>query len=183
MNVFVLCTGRCGSTTFVRACGHMTNFSAGHESRARRLGGQRLAYPERHIEADNRLSWMLGRLDRQYGDGAYYVHLTRDPETVAASYARRTKLRVGILPAYKAGILMHGAAAAEGEQALEVAKDLVATVTANIEHFLRDKTHVMSFPLEEATTRFPVFWDWIGAEGDRERALAEFGVRHNAARG
>lgn len=28
MNVFVLCTGRCGSMTFARACGHIRNFSA-----------------------------------------------------------------------------------------------------------------------------------------------------------
>lgn len=78
MNVFVLSTGRCGSTTFVKACEHITNFSAAHESRTGLLGAARLDYAGNHIEADNRLSWLLGRLDRTYGNAAFYVHLRRD---------------------------------------------------------------------------------------------------------
>lgn len=56
MNVFVLNSGRCGSTTFIAACRHITNYSSGHESRATLIGEERLAYPTQHIEADNRLS-------------------------------------------------------------------------------------------------------------------------------
>ena len=67
MNVFILNSGRCGSTTWIRACTHIDNFSAGHETRSHLSGDARLDYPDRHIEADNRLSWLLGRLDRQYG--------------------------------------------------------------------------------------------------------------------
>ena len=51
-NVFVLCTGRCGSTSFERACRHATNWTSGHETRSHLLGADRLAYPDRHIEAD-----------------------------------------------------------------------------------------------------------------------------------
>ena len=43
MNVFILCTGRCGSLTFTRACGHMTNFTTAHESRVALIGDARLA--------------------------------------------------------------------------------------------------------------------------------------------
>ncbi|WJI25223.1 hypothetical protein RHP47_05945 [Thermosynechococcus sp. QKsg1] len=50
MNVFVLCTGRCGSVTFAKACTFITNFSSAHESRTFLLGEARLAYPDRHIE-------------------------------------------------------------------------------------------------------------------------------------
>ena len=32
-NVFVLCTGRCGSTTFTQACQHIQNYTASHESK------------------------------------------------------------------------------------------------------------------------------------------------------
>jgi hypothetical protein len=71
MQVFVLCTGRCGSMTFTRACQHMTNFTAGHESRKRFLFGEKLSYPRNHIEADNRLSWCLGVLNDRYGASAY----------------------------------------------------------------------------------------------------------------
>ena len=78
MNVFVLCTGRCGSTTFSKAASHMTNITAGHETRCSLIGNLRLAYPPSHIEVDNRLSWFLGRLDCTYGKNACYVHLQRD---------------------------------------------------------------------------------------------------------
>ena len=44
------------------------NFTAAHESRKSLVGGARLAYPDRHIEADNRLSWILGRLGRAFPD-------------------------------------------------------------------------------------------------------------------
>ena len=60
MNMFVLNTGRCGSTAFVEACKHIMNFSSAYESRAGRIGHDRFAYPENHIEADSQLSWFLG---------------------------------------------------------------------------------------------------------------------------
>ncbi|MCS3662077.1 hypothetical protein [Salinibacter ruber] len=88
MNVFVLCTGRCGSTTFARACEHIENYSAAHESRAGKIKG-RVNYPARHIEVDNRLSWFLGRLDEVYGDDLFYVHLRRNPRATAESFADR----------------------------------------------------------------------------------------------
>lgn len=75
MNIFVLNTGRCGSTTLIKACRHITNYSEAHESRCAMLGRERLNYPPNHIEADKRLVWLLGRLDKEYGDDALYVHL------------------------------------------------------------------------------------------------------------
>ena len=176
MNIFILNTGRCGSTTFIQACRHITNYSAAHESRARRIGEERLAYPPRHIEADNRLSWFLGRLERAYGGEAFYVHLSRDRDAVAASFARREGY--GIMKAYREGILLEG----EPDQTpLALAYDYIDTVESNITHFLRDKPHAMAFRLEHAKRDFTHFWERIGAEGDLERALAEWDVRHNAS--
>ncbi len=87
MNVFILNTGRCGSYTFHEACSHIKNFTSGHESRSTILGPNRLDYPENHIESDNRLSWLLGRLDKKYGDNAYYVHLLRNEKDLVYSFA------------------------------------------------------------------------------------------------
>ncbi len=64
--------------TFIQACKHISNFSSSHESRCGLLAEARLDYPENHIEADDRLSWFLGRLDKQYGNSAFYVHLKRN---------------------------------------------------------------------------------------------------------
>ncbi len=178
MNVFILCTGRCGSTTFVRAAQHMTNFTSGHESRAKLAGPERLAYPENHIEADNRLSWFLGRLDRAYGADAKYVHLKRDPAQVAESFNERWDSELAIISAYRKSILK-GAPRAEG---LDICRDYIETVTANIEHFLADKPHRMEFCLESAERDWRTFWDWIGAEGDLASSLAEWSVAHNRRR-
>lgn len=175
MNVFILNAGRCGSTTFIQACRHITNFSAQHESRVKLTGAQRLAYPERHIEADNRLSWLLGRLDERFGDDAYYVHLSRDLDTSAESFMRRAGF--GIMRAYREGVLLGAAEQSERE----LAEDYLETVNTNIALFLKDKTHRMNFSLENARRDFTRFWEWIGAEGDLPRALAEWQTRYNAS--
>jgi hypothetical protein len=176
MNIFILNTGRCGSTTFIQACRHIVNFSAGHESRLRMIGPERLAYPDRHIEADNRLSWFLGRLDRAYGDEAYYVHLSREREAAAESFARRADF--GIMKAYREGILLEGKV---DQTALDIAHDYLDTVEANIKLFLKDKPNQMAFSLARARDDFSAFWRWIGAEGDLDKALLEWDSRYNAS--
>ncbi len=174
MNVFVLSTGRCGSLTFERACSHMTNFTAAHESQARILGDAHFQYPAQHIEIDNRLSWFLGRIDKVYGQSGYYVHLTRDVEKVAASYA--TRFGSGIIRGYTKGMMMgkHNKSVA-----MEMCLDYCKTVNANIELFLKDKPNQMNFELENGSSHFTEFWNWIGAEGDFDRAVQEWSVTHN----
>lgn len=178
MNVFVLCTGRCGSMTFARACSHIRNFTVAHESRAGLLGSERTAYPFRHIEVDNRLSWLLGRLERAYGDRATYVHLLRNPTEVAASFVKR--MDRGIMKAYRGdGVLLGLPADADP---MAVAMDYCDTVTSNIERFIATKPARMTIRLEEAADTFPRFWDMIGAEGDLESARRTFETRYNASR-
>lgn len=180
MNVFVLCTGRCGSVTFAKACSHFANFTSGHESLAHSIGDARLAYPQNHIEVDNRLSWFLGRLDRTYGRDAYYVHLTRDPEAVATSFSNRLYRKGGIGRAYRETIVISGRGQ-EPPPPLEAMRDYVRTVTENIEMFLKDKPNVMSIRLEEIDRSFPEFCSWISAEGDLDAAMREWAERHNAS--
>ncbi len=178
MNVFVLNSGRCGSSTFIRACAHIRNYSAAHESRLRLIGPPRLGYPADHIEADNRLTWYLGRLEQAYGDNAFYVHLKRDPDATAASFARR--MDFGIMQAWREGLLLGGE---ESQSDLDLARDYLETVRANIALFLRDKTRQMDFRLEQAKADFEAFWQRIGAEGDLQGALAEWDVNYNASAG
>lgn len=175
MNVFILNSGRCGSTTFIRACQHISNYTARHESRSRCTGLQRLDYPDNHIEADNRLSWILGRLDRKYGNNAFYVHLSRNFEDTAESFLRR--MEYGIMRAYREGILLGGA----DQSAQDIAFDYLLTVQSNIELFLNNKVHQMDFRLETAVTDFRHFWRQIGAEGDLDKALNEWDTPRNAS--
>lgn len=163
--------------TFARACDHITNFTAAHESRARILGDAHFTYPENHIEIDNRLSWFLGRLDSLYGKEARYVHLLRDQKDVAASYAKR--YGSGIMRGYAKGIMM---GAHPRQSAMKLAVDYCKTVNSNIELFLRDKPHTMVVHLENAGADFSQFWHWIGAVGDLDAALGEWSVSHNSSR-
>ena len=176
MNIFILNTGRCGSTTFIQACQHISNYSAQHESRAAFIGEERLAYPDNHIEADNRLSWFLGRLDKRYGDNAIYVHLNREAGKTAESFARRENY--GIMKAYREGILLGGK---DNQSAQDLALDYIDTVECNIEHFLVNKPNKMEFRLESAKNDFKQFWEMIGAKGDLEMALSEWDISYNAS--
>ena len=76
MRVFVLSPQRCGSVTFSAACSHIKNFTSGHETREK----LEVQYPDNHIEVDNRLAFFLGRIEKNYGDNAYYVFLKRGLE-------------------------------------------------------------------------------------------------------
>jgi hypothetical protein len=164
MNVFVLCTVRCGSVTFAKACSHVTNFSSAHESRAKYPGRERISYPPDHIEVDNRLSWFLGRVEERYGASAYYVHLTRDREATALSFNRRWHMRSSIMRAYAEQICM-----TSPKDPLAMCRDYVETVTSNIRAFLRDKPNVMHIELEHATSQFPGFWRWIKLRANSSR--------------
>ena len=169
MNVFVLTTGRSGSLCFARACRCIDNYTAGHET-ARRYD---LEYPARHIEVDNRLAWFLGRLDAKYPD-AFYVHLTRNRDDVARSFARRGASDPGKLLFGFVHSIKQGRAAGLRNEAVE----LVDTVTANVRLFLRDRPHEV-VPIEEPAGPFSRFWRAVGAEGDLAAALDALGhVRH-----
>ena len=174
MNIFILNTGRCGSTTIMKACEYIENFTAKHESNFGEIGD---VYPQNHIESDNRLSWFLGRLDSMYGNNAVYVHLYRDKIKVAQSYAKRT-FKGGIFPAYRDGILTD----LQNVENIDVALDYLDTVNSNIDLFLKDKTNVVKLDIDSPHLDFKKLWDMIDAEGDLKLALSEFDTPHNASK-
>lgn len=174
MRAFVLTTGRSGSTTFARACSHLTNYGSAHESRTR-LVQDRLTYPDGHIEVDNRLAWFLGSLDARYGDDPVYVWLTRDPEATAVSYAARFTGASSIVHAFGCGVLR-----TEGDyDPLEVSRLIVSTVNDNIALFLRDKTKVAHASLPDLRPGFDEMCEHLDAEGDMDAAHTELQKHHN----
>jgi hypothetical protein len=176
MNVFVLNAGRCGSTTFIKACKHITNYTSAHESLINNMGAQRLSYPGNHIEADNRLSWFLGRLENAYGNNAFYVHLKRNIDDTVASFSKR--IDFGIMKAYEQGILMLEDHMASAD---DIARDYIETVDCNIKLFLKGKTNQMDVSLERITSDFPIFWKRINAVGDLGSAIREWNKNYNAS--
>lgn len=179
MRAFILTTGRSGSTTFAKACAHIINYTSGHESRADKIK-DRCAYPEDHIEVDNRLSWFLGTLDRLYGTDPLYIHLTRDRDEVIRSYARRRRSPMSIMRATANGILQRREPPKTDEQWQAVSGLVVDTVTDNINLFLGDKPNVIDVTLDNIQVGFDEMWARLGCEGDIEAAHAELRKRHNA---
>lgn len=171
-NVFVLSPGRAGSMTFAHACEYIENYSSAHESLIDKIGAERFAYPENHIEADNRLTWHLGQLAQKYdGQDVLYVHLRRDPEKIAQSFLRRwndIKFNAAILPAFAHGIVMREKSWPL-ERRIEVCRFYVQTVIANIEEFITDRPHV-EVDLEDEGQSFAYFLDRIDAQGDLKAA-------------
>ena len=182
MNVFVLNTGRCGSTTFIRACSHISNYTAGHETRTRLLYPEHLDYPDNHIEADNRLVWFLGLLEEKYGNEAFYVYLTRNSDDVVRSYARR-RFAGGILKAYyesiKMGANIKKFTELHDEEYELYARDYVVTAQKNIEYFLQNKRDKITVRLENIENDYRIFWEAIGAEGNIDLAMEELRIVHN----
>lgn len=173
--IFILCTGRCGSVTFAKACEHATNFTVGHESVGLRHG---LEFPDDHIEVNCRLVWYLGLLVCKYPD-ARYVHLMRDPEATARSFAPRTTKPFQIMLAWRRGIRM-GWLADRGDPErpiVEDAREYVDAVNALIE--LCGK-HCAKVRLGQPES-FGQFWDVCGLEGDRAAAVRTFQAVHHSS--
>jgi hypothetical protein len=177
-----------------------------HESRVCLVDG-RLSYPDDHIEVDNRLAWFLGSLGTLY-PGAFYVHLTRDPERVASSMVRRWEQKIWLRRAgalkHPRRTLRHVTAYLEDpfstERALDmkafgygilmptgpwrpnerhdVCRLMVDTMNANIRHFLEDKRH-LGVRVENFHDDVSRLWGAIGAEGDKRAALAELDIHYN----
>ncbi|CDG56001.1 conserved hypothetical protein [Halomonas sp. A3H3] len=178
-NIFVLCTGRCGSVSLARALNHAENYTCGHETRAHFVGQKRFDYPANHIEVDNRLSWHLGRLDQAFGQEAFYVHLKRDVNETAESFAKR--FDKGIMAAYHSAILMQGRKKNPDLIPLDFCLDYCNTVNDNIRLFLHDKPCQLTVHMENMNSQLPELWHAIEAEGDVGMALREFDNKHNAS--
>jgi hypothetical protein len=182
--------------TLAKACRHITNFTAAHESRVSRLGQDRIAYSDQHIEIDNRLCWFLGLLDKMYGHDAFYVQLVRDRSEVASSFMRRwptalppwqrlARLRVdplrgGIISAFSFGIISGRYEWSDAERRA-LCEFYVDTVNSNIDCFLRDKPLKIRMCVDSFREDFTRFWDAIGAEGDLAHALSELDQRYNSS--
>ena len=180
MNIFCLSTGRCGSATFTRSFAHAKNYTSGHETHKEVIGNEYFAYPDNHIESDNRLSWMLGSLEKYYGDNPIYVHLHRNTDEVVRSYSNRYSPSQigGIMHGFGHGILQQKNFY-NSESTVKVAEMYVEVATRNIESFLKDKTKVIKFDLANPEGPVRKIWEMGKMEGDITKALQEWSIKYN----
>jgi hypothetical protein len=169
----------------------MTNYTSGHETH--RTGSKTwiheaaVKYPENHIEVCYSLAHRLGPLFHEYHDRpVFFVHLVRDHYKTAQSHYKKFKIRKDYVEkqlTHPAGMamgwwVMSGSPQKEDHQ-VAVCSDMVWTTNENIRHFLAPLPH-MVIDIDDPLPAFDIFWNLIGAQGDRERARAEFGIRHNS---
>jgi hypothetical protein len=126
------------------------------------------------MEADNRLVWLFGRLDKRFGEKPFFVHLRRNDADVARSYETRAWWEGSITRAYRNGILM-----LNQDTEIDLCADFVNTVNENISLFLSSNKKSMNFRLENAENDFSRFWSSINAEGDLDAALMEWRKKSN----
>ena len=182
MRIFVLGTGRCGTTTFAKACSHITNYTSGHETH--RDHPERFpVYPDNHIEVDGHLAWMLGMLAMEYPDkfddqSVRYIHLRRDREAVAKSFLPRHGAQmVGRM------LFQRWVQPCDYGDMVRLAR----IIDANISEFLHTRFHrevcieQLSSPMCGRETWCDI-WNFMEAEGDFDASLNEFNTRYNASK-
>ena len=175
-NVFVLCTGRCGSTTFYKACSHIKNYTSGHESKISDPTMERFKFPKHHIEIDNRLSWFLPLLDVFNNENrTFYVHLVRNFELTVNSFMKR-KGPKSHLDNFIRGFCNQNDV---NENRYQLAKRMVATIDMTINNYVHNKPHVRDFFIEAAKEQFPYFCEQINADVNIEKAIKEFDIKYN----
>lgn len=177
MRVFVLGTGRCGSTTFSKACGHATNLTCAHESPLWGPGGF-LAFPDDHVEVNPGLTWLVPSLARATWAEDRFVWLVRDRAAVIRSWIRRGK---GAGPIRWYRLFAGSKENVSDEKFAEICEACYDWMTDLISEFVMTREHAKVVAMEEAVDWFPGFWEWIGAEGDLDAAVAEWSIRYNAS--
>lgn len=177
MKIAVLTVGRSGSTSLYNACCLIRNFTSSHDAGEGLLAQDRVQLKDGHIEIDTRFAWFLGRLGEADTGDCHYVFLTRDAEAIAQSYNRRWVNPKSIIRGYCEGILQRNKPVSD----IDLARDMVATVEANIRVFLEDRPHSI-INMESWQKDLPAFFQTIGADVDLQAALVEFGKRHNPSR-
>lgn len=164
MNVFVVGTGRCGTTTFSEACKFATNFTVAHESNAGRPYD--FDYPPDHIEVDAPLAFWMPTLRLKY-PGCKFVHLWRQREECVRSMVKNDPE----ITRWFARMLYHWPEATPEEGAAAL-YDVINNVATGAD--------VFHLRLKYAADRWREVWDWLGLSGDFDRSREEWSVKHNA---
>lgn len=131
MNVFFISPGRTATTTLANAFKCIEGYSSLHESRVQLLGDERIAYPENHIEFDNRLVFFLADLTQKFAaDRGVLVIVCRDHHAVAGSYNRRWS-KINIMKSWSQGIHLRDL----NQNNYEVALDFVQYCYRQLDYF------------------------------------------------
>lgn len=185
-NVFIVGTGRCGTTTFARACHWITNYSSGHETTVGVTSWEKkLRFGPKHIESDPHIVWYFPQILRKYPQ-ALYVHLKRNRDDVVKSWLNRysdiTRGPEGYVNLHFQCNPPYSKLLPENKRrALGVFYD---SIIGHIEFAFATlpPEQTRTYQLEQLDQQFPEFWRYIEAQGDLENAILTCRKRHNIGR-
>jgi hypothetical protein len=174
MNIFVTGTGRCGTTTFSKACSHIKNYTSGHETKAGIINRK---YPNNHIEVDPRLFWNINKFfDLNNSLDYYIVHLIREPKSCINSIASRKSTKNLWIP------FTYQKKNPSKEEIFLASENYYYFVNSTISKVFENCSNYQLFKLENAEEDWYNFWNNIQAKGDYEKALKEFKIKYNASK-
>lgn len=174
MRVFVVGTGRCGTSTFRHAASLALNKSVRQES-AYWNGVSHREYLDGCIEIGHQLTWVLSYLLHRYRDSKI-VHLVRDKESCVRSLQKNG---LGTIPSWYnmlyAGCHENGNPCPPCSDLFDIYYDQVNFSIPNV-----TPTHrYFRLKLEAAKEQWRACWDWMSCEGDFERSLACWAKKYN----
>ncbi len=156
MRIFIVGTGRSGTSTIWQACRTIPGMQAGHESHVGTENVGNWDYPENHIEVSSQLIIGLPILKRKYPD-ALWVHVIREREACVSSLARQVGPAMDWFAhqwwMFTAGVDRWAAAAA-----------FYDSMNLTIVDLLPDDP--FTFHIERAHEQWPEFLRWAGLDCD-----------------
>ena len=168
MQIFVVGTGRCGTSTFYNACQHVTNYTCRHEICYLHLIKQQLINA---IEVNGGLTFFIPQLRRQY-QRAKWVHMIRDREACIKSLAEQAGQSVR----YWANVWLQWESS---DAELPVAAGLFYDSVNDL--IVSQLPEVFTFRLESAYEQdWPEFWDWAKCKGRFESSRVVWRRHYNS---
>ena len=173
MRVFVVSTGRCGSTTFSKACQFISNYTVAHQWHHGQVGNYE--YPDDHIEVDPRLSYSLPLLIEKYPT-AKYIHLQRERESCIKSLSKRKS--TGFFMRFHFGAIDKNL-----QKGAEVYYDITNSLINKILLGANSQTiHVWLenlISLDYENNDWQKIWNFIKAQGNFKDSLAQWKIKYN----
>lgn len=173
MRVFVVGTGRCGTSTFFHACLHIRNYGTGHESKrgVNQIGNW--SFPDDHIEIASNLTIGLNQLRGKYPE-ALWVRLKRNREDCIKSLAEQSSDAM-LDFAHQWWYLDM----TEAVDNIEVASQFYDFCEDFYQNCL--PADALFFDLEHIKEHWIMFWNQTKADGDYLASLQEWDRQYNAA--
>jgi hypothetical protein len=180
MRIFVVGTGRNGSSTFYHAASHATNFQVNHETWRSKSPSNSCYVDVRdkkrdQIEISSSVPFFIVQIMRKYPESKF-IHLVR----------RRTKCRDSLVEHHTSRMRAWAWNwFSDREPKMKNVAGAYYDATAESLHSLLPRDQTLTLPLEEAKTRWAAVWEFMDCEPGVDSpefaaSLAEWDRRYNA---